>query len=312
MAVIALDLGGTKLAAALLNDKGDILFKTNHPIDKRQGKEVGELIFQAANELFSKTNDVSAIGICVPGIAHAKTGKVWAPNIPGWDDYPLLEELKRSVNNEKIKIKIDSDRACYILGEVWQGNARGCKDAIFLSVGTGIGTGILINNEVLRGSHDIAGAIGWMALDRPFNQKYIPCGDFEYNASGEGIVKVAKEMLDGGVYNKSVLKNMNSDLLSAKDIFDAYEMGDELSKKVIVNAIQCWGMATANLVSLFDPEKIIFGGGVFGTALKFLDEIYLEAKKWAQPVSIQQVQLQASALGNDAGLYGAGLLALRD
>ena len=312
MTVIALDLGGTKLAAALFNDKGDILFKTNHSLDKKQGIEVGELIFQAAKELLNKANDISAIGICVPGIAQAKTGKVWAPNIPGWEDYPLLEELQRSVNNEKIKIKIDSDRACYILGEVWKGNARGCKDAIFLSVGTGIGAGILINNEVLRGSHDIAGAIGWMGLDRPFNQKYIPCGDFEYNASGEGIVKVANEMLGSGVYNNSVLKKINSDLLSAKDIFDAYEMGDELSNKVIANAIECCGMATANLVSLFNPEKIIFGGGVFGPALKFLDEIYLEAKKWAQPISIQQVTLQASALGSDAGLYGAGLLALRD
>jgi len=312
MAVIALDLGGTKLAAALFSDKGDILFKTTHSLAKRQGIEVGELIFQAANELLNKGKDVSSIGICVPGIAHAKTGKVWAPNIPGWDDYPLVEELRRSVNNEKIKIKIDSDRACYILGEVWKGNARGCKDAIFLSVGTGIGAGILINNEVLRGSHDIAGAIGWLAIDRPFNQKYIPCGDFEYNASGAGIVKVAKEMLDNDVYNKSVLNNINPALLSAKDIFDAYENGDELAKKVIANAIECWGMAVANLVSLFNPEKIIFGGGVFGPALKFLDDIYIEAKKWAQPISIQQVQLQASALGSDAGLYGAGLLALRD
>ena len=312
MAVIALDLGGTKLAAALFNDKGDILFKTNHSLDKKKGTQVGELIFQAASELLNKANDVSAIGICVPGIAHAKTGKVWAPNIPGWEDYPLPEELNRSVNNEKIKIKIDSDRACYILGEVWKGNARGCKDAIFLSVGTGIGAGILINNEVLRGSHDIGGAIGWMALDRPFNQKYIPCGDFEYNASGEGILKVANEMLDDDVYNKSVLKKINPARLSARDVFDAYENGDELAKKVIANAIECWGMATANLVSLFNPEKVIFGGGVFGPALKFLDEIYIEARKWAQPISIQQVQLQASALGNDAGLYGAGLLALRD
>ena len=312
MAVIALDLGGTKLAAALFNDKGDILFKTNYSLNKKQGTEVGKLVFTAVNELLSKTNDVSAIGICVPGIAHAKTGKVWAPNIPGWNDYPLLEELRRSVNNKKIKIKIDSDRACYILGEVWKGNARGCKDAIFLSVGTGIGAGILINNEVLRGSHDIAGAIGWMGLDRPFNQKYISCGDFEYNASGEGIVKVAKEMLGSKVFDKSVLKKTDSDLLSAKDIFDAYEMGDELSKKIIANAIECWGIATANLISLFNPEKIIFGGGVFGPALKFLDDIYNEAKKWAQPISIQQVQLQVSALGNDAGLYGAGLLALRD
>ena len=206
MAVIALDLGGTKLAAALFNDKGDILFKTNHSLDKKQGTEVGKLVFTAANDLLNKTENISAIGICVPGIAHNKTGKVWAPNIPGWDNYPLLEELQRSVKIEKIKIKIDSDRACYILGEVWKGNASGCKDAIFLSVGTGIGAGILINNQVLRGSHDIAGAIGWMAVDRPFNQKYIPCGDFEYNASGEGIVKVAKEMLSSNVYNESVLK----------------------------------------------------------------------------------------------------------
>jgi len=312
MAVIALDLGGTKLAAALFNDNGDILFKTTHSLDKKHGTEVGKLISQAVNDLLNKMEAVSAIGICVPGIAHAKSGKVWAPNIPGWDDYPLLEELQRSVNNEKIKIKIDSDRACYILGEVWKGNAQGCKDAIFLSVGTGIGAGILINNEVLRGSHDIAGAIGWMALSRPFNEKYISCGDFEYNASGEGIVKVATEMLESSVYKKSVLKKINPELLSAKDVFEAYEMGDELSKKVIANAIKCWGMATANLVSLFNPEKIIFGGGVFGPALKFLNEIYMEAKKWAQPISIQQVQLQGSALGSDTGLYGAGLLALRD
>ena len=100
--------------------------------------------------------------------------------------------------------------------------------------------------------------------------------------------------------------------LSAKDVFDSYEKGDELSKKIITHAIEYWGMAVANLVSLFNPEKIIFGGGVFGPALKFLEEIYAEAKKWAQPISIQHVKLQGSALGNDAGLYGAGLLALKD
>ena len=316
MAVIALDLGGTKLAAALFSNKGDIHFKTNGQLDKRQGAAVGKLISQHVNEILDKAEaineKISAIGICVPGIAHAKTGKVWAPNIPGWDDYPLLEELQQSVNNKKIKIKIDSDRACYILGEVWKGNAHGCSDAIFLSVGTGIGAGILINNEVLRGSHDIAGAIGWMALDRPFKEKYIGCGDFEYNASGEGILKVAKEMLNDAHYNKSALRKINTGKLSAKDVFDAYENGDELSKKVISNAIECWGMAVANLVSLFNPEKIIFGGGVFGPAQKFFDEIYAEAKKWAQPISIQQVKLQGSALGNDAGLYGAGWLALKD
>ena len=313
MAVIALDLGGTKLAAALFTSQGDIIFKSHHSLDKRQGKEVGQLISGTANEILNKSNSlnekVDAMGICVPGIAHAKTGKVWAPNIRGWDDYPLLEELQSSISNKNIKIRIDSDRACYILGEVWKGNAKGCKDAIFLSVGTGIGAGILSNNQVLRGAHDIAGAIGWMGLDRPFKEKYISCGDFEYNASGEGIAKVACEMIAD---KKTFLKNIDPGQLSAKDVFDAHQNGDELAKQIIDNAIECWGMAVANLVSLFNPEKIIFGGGVFGPALQFLDEIYSEAKKWAQPISIRQVKLEGSALGNDAGLYGAGWLAMKD
>ena len=316
MAVTALDLGGTKLAAALFSENGDILFKTSRPLDKRKGTEVGKLISEQANEMVNtagKMNEsVSAIGICVPGIAHAKTGRVWAPNIQGWDDYPLLEDLEHSIDNKKIKIKTDSDRACYILGETWKGSARGCSNAIFLSVGTGIGAGILINNEVLRGSNDIAGAIGWMALDKPFKEKYVSCGDFEYNASGEGILKVVKEMLSNANYSGSILKKFSPDTLSTKDVFDGYESGDELSIKVIANAIEYWGMAVANLVSLFNPEKIIFGGGVFGPALKFLDLIYDEAKKWAQPISIRQVRLQGSSLGTDAGLYGAGLLALKD
>ena len=315
MPVIALDLGGTKLAAALFNADGAILFKTKSSLEKRTGADVGKLISQQVNELLRRAlalnEKVSAIGICVPGIAHAKSGKVWAPNIPGWDDYPLLDEIKQAVKDENIKIKIDSDRACYILGEIWKGNARGCKDAIFLSVGTGIGAGILVNNEVLRGSHDIAGAIGWMALDRPFQEKYMACGCFEYNASGEGLVKVGKEMLGNNDY-KTALKNMDAQKLLAKDIFDAHENGDEVAKKIMANAIECWGMAVANLVSLFNPEKIIFGGGVFGPAIKFLDAIYAEAKKWAQPISIQHVKLEGSALGTDAGLYGAGWLVLKD
>src|SRR5688572_4988084 len=262
MPVIALDLGATKLAAALISDQGDIIFKTTTPLEKRKGTEVGKLILQQVNELSGKAKEndlvVASIGICVPGIAYAKTGNVWAPNIPGWDNYPLLNELQSAINNTGIKIRIDSDRACYILGEVWKGNARGCNDVIFLAVGSGIGAGILVNNKVLRGSQDIGGAIGWMGLKRPYQQKYIDCGDFEYNASGEGIVKVAKEMINSGDYNESKLANIKLEGFSTKDVFDAFESGDELAKQVIDNAIECWGIAVANLVSLFNPEKIIF------------------------------------------------------
>lgn len=316
MAVIALDLGGTKLAAALLDDKGDMLVRETVQLKKKKGAEVGKLILEQAKSILQQAKEkkqkVKALGICVPGIAHAKTGTVWAPNIPGWYDYPLQNELEEGLKKENITIKIDSDRACYILGEVWKGNAAGCNDVIFLSVGTGIGAGILVNGQVVRGSQDIAGAIGWMALNKPFQEKFSSCGCFEYNASGEGLAKVAIELMQQKNYAKSILNRKDSNRLTAKDVFAAYEKGDKLAVAVIDQAIEYCGMAVANLVSLFNPGKIIFGGGVFGPAVKFLDAIYKEALKWGQPISMRQVKLEAAVLGNDAGLYGAGYLALKD
>ncbi|RPI71571.1 MAG: ROK family protein [Ignavibacteriales bacterium] len=310
MSVIGFDLGGTKLSGAVFSNYGKIIIKENLLLDKRKGKEVGILIKEEVKRYLNNFDDIEAIGISVPGISYSKTGKVWAPNIPGWEDYPLLQDIKE-VSRDNIKVLIDSDRACYILGEVWQGAAKGCNDAIFLAVGTGIGAGILVNGEILRGSNDIAGAIGWLALDRPFFEKYISCGCFEYHASGEGLAKVGKELLQKDVNYEGILNLKKENHISAHDIFTAYAQEDPLAEKVIKQAIEFWGMTTANLVSLFNPEKIIFGGGVFGPAVKFLDDIFLEAKKWAQPISINQVKLAASMLGGDAGLYGAGYLALK-
>jgi glucokinase len=320
MAVIGLDLGGTKLAGALFTRSGKILQKSVVPLEGRQGRAVGELIRQELKNLLTaaraKRVNVSAIGVSVPGISYSRTAKVWAPNIPGWDDYPLRREILAALPDKRIRIVIDSDRACYILGETWRGVAKGCGNAIFLAFGTGIGAGILIDGRILRGAHDIAGAIGWLALDRPFRREYVGCGCFEYHASGEGLAKVANELLarrQGRVAAKGykVKRLQGYKGLTARDVFSAYDRGDPVAKEVLAQAVEFWGMTVANLVSLFNPEKIIFGGGVFGPAAQFLGDIYAEAQKWAQPISIKQVKLQASKLGGDAGLYGAGCLALQ-
>jgi glucokinase len=100
------------------------------------------------------------------------------------------------------------------------------------------------------------------------------------------------------------------DELSAADIFAAYEHSDPIAERVIENAIELWGMAAASLVSLFNPELIVFGGGVFGPAISFLDRIRAEARRWAQPIAIEEVRFVASALGSDAQLYGTGRLAM--
>lgn len=317
MAVIGFDLGGTKLSGALFDRKGHILFKTNHLLEKRQGKAVASLIHiqWEALSAYAQNNTIpiQAVGMSVPGISYPNTGKVWVPNIPGWTDYPLYQELTEMVNDTSIRIHIDNDRACSLLGELWMGKAKGCKDVIFLAVGTGIGAGILANGQIISGAAGAAGAIGWMALDRPFMPKYEGCGCFEYHASGEGIAKVAREFLKNAddAY-QGVLQQLPPEKVTAHDVFEAGKKGDTIAQKVLSEAIAYWGMTLANLISLFNPEKIILGGGVFGSALDYLPDIMEEAKKWAQPVSIQQVTLEAAALGPDAALFGAGYLTLHN
>ena len=310
MSVLGIDLGGTKIAASLFSETGKQLSRDVVALEQRTGKEVGYLITDLAlKAMRNSQSPLTSIGVSVPGIARTKTGTVWAPNISGWEDYPLVQELQAVAGD--IPVNIDSDRACCMLGELWQGNARGCKDAIYLAVGTGIGAGVLIDGRILRGAQDIAGSIGWMALDKPFQNKYIACGCFEYYASGDGIAKLTRELLAMDSQYGGVLRDYAFDKLSAHHVFNAYDKGDALAIKVFDECIQYWGMAVANLISIFNPEKIIFGGGVFGPGLKFLKSIHEEASKWAQPISMTQVKFEGSGLHGDAAIYGAGFLALQ-
>lgn len=308
MAVLGIDLGGTKLSVGLFSEKGQLLQKQHSLLDNRAGKEVGEFIISCAKQIHSKEKQqtIKAIGVSVPGISRIRSGTVWAPNIPGWEDYPLLSELRLAFPSTPVII--ESDRGCSILGERWKGNACGCRDVIFLSVGTGIGAGILVDGDILHGAHDIGGAIGWMALRTPFDKKYLQCGCFEFYASGNGMSRVASELANS---RESYNGKLKSGSIKAEDLFSAYDEGDEIAVEVIRDCIQYWGMAVANLVSMFNPEKIILGGGVFGPAVQFISSIHEEALKWAQPISIRRVEIEPSALKEDSALYGAGYLGLQ-
>lgn len=310
MALLGIDLGGTKLRLAIFTKEGELVTKESLDLEKRKGSEVGFFIRSRILKYLDLKGPsrIESIGVSVPGISSSKTRTVWAPNIPGWEDYPLLNEIKLISGN--IPVTIESDRACYILGEWWKGNAKGSKNAIFLSVGTGIGAGIMVNGTILRGANGIAGSVGWLALDKRFKDKYKACGCFEYHASGEGIAKVAEEILKEQKSHQG-RKNLQKKI-TAKDVFAAYDKKEPWAIQVIENAIKYWGMGVANLISIFNPEKIIFGGGVFGPGLQLLGAIKEEAAKWAQPISMTKVGFEKSALGGDSGIYGAGYLALKN
>lgn len=302
MAVVGIDLGATKLALAVFTEEGDLLERQEALIRDR---DVGEVIEQIIGETLSRSNvDVKGVGMCVPGIYYPDTGRVWAPNIPGWEDFPLLDVL-REVVGDGVRVRVESDRACFILGEIWKGAAQGCTDAVFMAVGTGIGAGIVSGGRIINGTRGIAGAIGWMALDRPYREGYETYGCFEYFASGDGLARAAEFFRDDA-YDGPLRQG---DGVDARRVFQAYADGDELAARVIDYAVAFWGTATANLVSLLNPQKIIFGGGVFGPGTDFLDRIEAEARRWAQPISMKMVTLEASKLGSDAALYGAARLA---
>jgi len=315
MAVIGIDLGGTKITGALFDEEGNKLCRISHFLEKRKGDEVALLVLQTIDEVIRNSgcreDDINALGICVPGIANSKNGQIWAPNIEGGENFPLQKVLETHYSNSKAKISIASDRTCYILGEKWKGAAKSAANAIYISIGTGIGIGLMVDGNILHGHGDIVGSAGWFAMGTPFREEFEMYGCFESCASGDGINRQVKRILEEGtLFKESKLYKKEIESLSTQDIFDAMNNDDPLALFVIEKAIEMWGMASANLVSLLNPEIVIWGGGVFGPATHFIGPIYEEASRWAQPIAIKQVRFVKSVLQGDAGLYGAGYLAL--
>lgn len=313
MSLLGIDLGGTKLTLALFDQSGNIQQKETALLEKTGGHATASFIKEKIAHLMllaaDQKNPVQAIGISIPGISRKQTGTVWAPNIPGWTNYPLLEEIQSIAKG--IPIQIESDRTCYVLGERWKGNAQGRDHLVFLAIGTGIGAGILSNGNVLDGAHGSAGSVGWMTMHPSFMAEYGLHGFFECWASGEGMIRLAQRKMEENAAYLGPLRQLNETNLTTRALFQAADEKDPLATDVLQTCISLWGMGIANLASVFDPSMVVLGGGVFGPAAKYLPEIKQEALKWGQPQSMPITEITVSALGSDAGVFGAGYIALQ-
>jgi Transcriptional regulator/sugar kinase len=259
MNYIGIDLGGTKISGAIFTIEGKITLQKEMLLEGRTGMAVGDLIVTLIRDICSEgsihATDAKSIGICVPGIAYSSDGHVWCPNIPDWDHFPLRDVISENIPNSVVTI--ESDRTCYILGETTMGMARGCRNAVFIAVGTGIGAGILIDDKVLHGYSDIVGAIGWLALKPPYDKTWDQCGCFETHCSGEGLATQAHIFLKEDKEYDGELRAKPVEQITSYDLFKAYDNGDPLATRVFDQAIEMWGMAAANLVSIFNPEMVI-------------------------------------------------------
>jgi glucokinase len=317
MAVIGVDLGGTRVSAALFpggTGDSDPLVRTDAALDEGDGRAVAKVVCGAVRELARRAarrgETVDAVGISVAGTVQPG-GKVSVPGIPDFDEYSLGREVEAAVRR-RCPVRLVPRPAACILAESWSGAAAGVRDAAYLEVGAGIGAGILVDGALLRGSGNLAGGIGWMALARPWLEPYRLAGCFEFHASGKGLGEVARLLLAATPRYEGPLRAVAPDALTSEHVFAALELRDALAAEVLGDAVAYWGMAAANLVSLFNPQRIVFGGDVFGPALKLLSRVRGEAERWALPAAMRQVEFVAAALGDAAPLLGAARLALAE
>lgn len=308
---IGVDVGGTNIKIALVDLKGAIIYSNTTPTRAEMGYEYTiDNIKQAVMDLMKDTKatkeTIEAIGFGFPGQIDYKTGLVRIlPNIPGWVDVPVAKIMEEEFG---IPTRLDNDVRCAALGELNFGAGKGCTNLICVTVGTGIGSGLIVNGKLVRGASNAAGEIGHIKMslcDGPL----CGCGDygcFEAYASGPAIVAMAKEYLSGGKSSK--YKELATEELSPYIIAQAAIQGDVVAKRIYTKIGEIIGIGLASVVNLLNPEKVIIGGGVADAGDILLNPIRKTVAKRAMPIQGAKVEIVPAQLGNSAGVIGASLL----
>lgn len=289
--VLAIDLGGTKIAAARVDESGAISQQTVTHTPTAGDQSVVQAIAGKVEQL--PTGGAAAIGVAVPGLAYPD-GSVWAPNIPGWKRVPLGEILSRRF---RLPVLIESDRNAFVIGEAWKGAAQNCRDIIFVAMGTGIGAGIISGGRLVRGYGELAGCVGWTAIRDRFRSEYGAVGCLEFHAAGPGIARAGRR-----VYRRAI---------DTRELVRRARRGDPKAKQILCEAGHALGLGLANLVSILNPEVIVVGGGLSAAGNLLLEPARQTILQWAQPLAGKQVRLRRSRLGGRAGLLGAAKLAFQ-
>jgi glucokinase len=291
------DVGGTKIAAGLVDQRGRVAAcrrtQTAPEGGTRVVSQITDLLRQLLEDAAAPQDALSAIGIAVPAVIDQKRGLVlWAPNVPGWQcevtvTRPIAEAFE-------VPVSLHYDGHAWVTGEWWRGAARGARDVALLAIGTGIGGGIILGGRLHRGRIGVAGAVGWWIVDRPQVELTRREGEgwLESVASGPAIAKA-------------------SDKSTAEEAFQAAREGDTAAQEAVERAAAALGAATANLLSLLDPEVIVLAGGVMaGGADLLLPRICQIAAREAQPQIAGAGRIVSAELGEDAAWIGAARLAL--
>ncbi|MBQ6834188.1 MAG: ROK family glucokinase [Lachnospiraceae bacterium] len=306
---IGIDIGGTTVKLGIFTTEGELLKKWEVFTRTDDGgkyilSDIAESIKERIVEWEMPLSDFIGAGMGLPGPVEADGHIPFCVNL-GWKEGNPQEELSALLG---IPVKSGNDANVAALGEMWQGGGRGYKDMVMVTLGTGVGGGVILNEQMWPGMKGVAGEIGHMHImeDETEVCNCGGCGCLEQAASATGIVRVAKRILaseEGGSSLRSV------ENLTAKDVLDAAKAGDSLAMKSVEKSMRYLGWALANITMVLDPEAYIIGGGV-SKAGTFLTEMIQKHHDVMSPMSTQKAKVVLAELGNDAGIYGAARLIL--
>jgi glucokinase len=306
--IIGIDLGGTKIAGALATPNGKILKKIYRPTPKRSAGKVYQAIIDLFNDLRPHYHRISALGLGVPGLVDIKKGTVInAPNLSGWNGFPLVKRLKKDL---LIPIIIDNDANAAALAENLLGTGKKYRNFVYITVSTGIGGGIILDKKLFYGSHQTAGEVGHTIIEATSGIRTKDQGKLEVLASGTGLARTAaREMRPSSlIYQLSQGKKAR---VSAKLVFAAAKKGDRLAKKLILENGRYLAAGIVNLANILDPEAIIIGGGLADAGKPFFDSIQKGLKNFEIMTPARTIKVLPAKLRKDSGLHGAIALAIQ-
>ena len=293
---IGVDLGGTNLRAAAMSAEGQILLRVEHPTpDVTSGHAVVQGIVDGVEAVRTQMGQqqLAGVGIGVPGFILMEKGiVVGSGNLPGLDNYPIRDEIEARL---KTPVILENDANAAALGEYWMGAGRGWHDLILLTLGTGVGGGIVINGQILHGFLGMAGELGHMTIV----PNGYPCG-----CGGNGCL----EKYASATAVSAMAKLLNLGDLSAKEVFELAEAGNQRARVIFESAGTALGTAIANLTNIFNPPLFLLGGGMTAGWDLFAPSMLAEAKRRSFTFRSRAPEIKPSALGADSGIFGAAYL----
>ena len=312
---IGIDLGGTNIAVGIVNDEHKIVVKKTTPtLAKRPPEEIvadmARVCLEACAELNVDIKDVANIGIASPGIANPVNGCVeYANNLP-FLRFPIVQLLADGLGIDRSVIKIANDANAAAWGEAVAGAAKGSANSIMVTLGTGVGGGIIINNKILVGFNSAAGEIGHIVIE----QDGAPCGCgrrgcWEAYSSATALIRMTKEAVEECKKTGRYTSMLKAERISGRTACDAMRAGDEVGTEVYNKYVKYLATGITNLVNIFQPEVISLGGGVSNEGQSLIDAItpLVRAEQYGGDV-VALTQLRIATLGNDAGIIGAAAL----